>query len=61
MTFVLIAACQHHHFIARLAGKERRKNMKNFAWAAHLGSLKSSYQRGYYCKESLYSEISLKV
>ena len=45
--------------------------MNNFAWAAKMhdiwhfasifGSLKGCYQRGYYCRERLYSQISLKV
>ena len=47
--------------------------MNNFAWAAimlfrisgasqaYFGSLKGCYQRRYYCRERLYSQISLKV
>ena len=47
--------------------------MNNFAWAAkhfffisgasqvYFGSLKGCYQRKYYCRECLYSQISLKV
>ena len=47
--------------------------MNNFAWAAithfwisgasqaYFGSLKGCYQRGYYCRECLFSQISLKV
>ena len=54
-----------------LEKKEERKN--NFVWAAithfkisgayqvHFGSFKGCYQCGYYCKERLYSQISLKV
>ena len=61
------------HFGVRLAGKGRRKKMNNFAWAAimlfrisgasqaYFGSLKGCYQCGYYCRERLYSQISLKV
>ena len=56
-----------------LEKKERRKMMNNFTWAAitlfrisgasqvYFGSLKGCYQRGYYCRECLYSQISLKV
>ena len=47
--------------------------MNNFAWAAimlfsisgasqaYFGRFKGCYQRGYYCRERLYSQISLKV
>ena len=47
--------------------------MNNFAWAAithfricgasqaYFGRFKGCYQRGYYCKECLYNQISLKV
>ena len=47
--------------------------MNNFAWAvktlfwisgapqAHFGSFKGLYQRGYYCREHLYSQTSLKA
>ena len=47
--------------------------MNNFAWAAIMlfwisgasqkcfGSLNGCYQRGYYCREHLYSQICLKV
>ena len=47
--------------------------MNNFVWTvitlfrisgasqAYFGSLKFCYQRGYYCRERLYSQISLKV
>ena len=47
--------------------------MNNFAWAAimlfsisgasqaYFGRFKGCYQRGYYCRECLYSQISLKV
>ena len=34
MMFLPIAACQHQPFRARLGEKERRKKIKNFAWAA---------------------------
>ena len=56
-----------------LEKKEERKMMNNFAWVvitlfrisgasqACFGSLKDCYQRGYYCIERLYSQISLKV
>ena len=57
-----------------LKKKERkRKMMNNFAWAvimlfrisgasqAYFGSFKGCYKRGYYCRERLYSQISLKV
>ena len=47
--------------------------MNNFAWVAkmlfwisgaseaYFGSLRGCYQRGYYCREHLYSQITLKV
>ena len=47
--------------------------MNNFAWAAimlfsisgasqaYFGRFKGCYQRGYYCREHLYNQISLKV
>ena len=57
-----------------LLKKKKKKMMNNFAWAAKMfffwisgtsqvnfGSLKGSYQCGYYCRERLYSQISLKV
>ena len=56
-----------------LEKKEERKMMNNFPWAAithfkisdtpqvHFGSFKGCYQCGYYCKECLYSQISLKA
>ena len=56
-----------------LKKKEERKMMNNFTWAAitlfrlsrasqaYFGSLKGCYQCRYYCRERLYSQISLKV
>ena len=59
-----------------LKKKERRKKQKmmnNFAWAvithfrisgtswAYFGMFKGCYQCGYYCRECLYSQISLKA
>ena len=53
--------------------EERKKMMNNFVWAvimhfrvsgasqAYFGSFKGCYQRGYYCRERLYSQIKLKV
>ena len=53
--------------------EERRRKMNNFAWAAityfrifgasqaYFGRFKGCYQCGYYCREHLYSQISLKV
>ena len=50
-----------------------KKMMNNFAWAAimlfrisgtyqaYFGGFKGCYQWGYYCRECLYSQISLKV
>ena len=56
-----------------LKKKEERKKMNNFVWAVitllrisgtsqvYFGSLKGCYQRGYNCRECLFSQISLKV
>ena len=53
--------------------RRRRKMMNNFVWAAimlfrissasqaYFGSLQGCYQHVYYCRECLYSQISLKV
>ena len=53
--------------------RRRRKMMNNFAWVAityfrisgasqaYFGRFKGCYQRGYYCRDCLYSQISLKV
>ena len=61
------------HFSTRLAEKGSRKKTNNFAWAVimllkipgtsqmYFYSFKGCYQRGYYCREYLYSQIRLKV
>ena len=53
--------------------KKKRKMMNNFVWVvitllricgalqAYFGSLKGCYQCGFYCRECLYSQISVKV